>query len=235
MIPSVNFRNSFNLVSANVEINALRHIKDRGCRNDILCYVDHFIDFSRQTVCIITEKFPKEGSPAPTLASFMSTLGKNSLSFSQYVTIVKNILDAFAYLHSINVFHNDVKPTNILISPSDLAIHVIDFGSACMERYCISTKSEGYFHPKGKVLESGSYGRNASKNLDIYALAVVFEQLLKTVDLKTANSYPSPFLNILNYLRLMQNIDINDTSLTLQNVLEGLEDKPKKRLSKLFR
>lgn len=234
MIPSVNFRNSFNLVSANVEINALRHIKDRGCRNDILCYVDHFIDFSRQTVCIITEKFPKEGPPAPTLASFISTLGKNSLSVSQYISIVKNILDAFAYLHSINVFHNDVKPTNILISPTALEIHVIDFGSACMERYCISTKSEGYFHPKGKVLESGSYGRNASKNLDIYALAVVFEQLLKIVDLTTANPYPSAFLNILNSTRLMQKIDINDTSISLQNVLDGIEDKPKKRLSKLF-
>jgi hypothetical protein len=103
-----------------------------------------------------------------------------------------------------------------------------------MERYCISTKSEGYYHPKVNVLESGSYGRNSSKNLDIYALAVVFEQLLKIVDLTTANPYPSAFLNILNSTRLMQKIDINDTSISLQNVLDGIEDKPKKRLSKLF-
>lgn len=234
MIPAVNFRNSFNLISANVEINALQHIKDNGCRNDILCYVDHFIDFRKQTVCIITEKFPKQGQLAPTLESFMAAITNNSLSVAQFITVVKNILNAFAYLHSINIFHNDIKPANILISPTDLSIHVIDFGSACLNRYCISTKSEGYFHPKANVLESGAYGRNSSKNLDIYALGIVFEQILKLVDLKTADSYPTAFLNILNFIRLMQKIDINDTTLTLQFILDNINEKPKKRLSKLF-
>jgi len=104
-----------------------------------------------------------------------------------------------------------------------------------MERYCISTKSEGYYHPKGDALDSGSYGRNTSKNLDIYALGTLFEQLLRIVDLNTANSYPSVFLNILNLTRLMQNIDINDTSLILKSALDSIDEKPKKRLSKLFR
>lgn len=221
-LSSVNFKNHNNLISANLEVNALKYIKSNGCRKDILCYVDHFIDYNSETFCIITQKFPLEGPPAPTLDKFMS---KTVISIPTFLTIVQNILSAFSYLHSINVFHNDIKPSNILIDPQDnYSIHVIDFGSACMEKYCFASVSEGFLHPQSSTINT-DYGRKTTKNLDIYGLSVVLSKLVERIDGNGALS--NTVLVIVNIIRQMKNVDINDTGLTLKSILSHIAP-PKK-------
>lgn len=217
-LPSINFKNHNNLISANLEVNALKYIKSNGCRKDILCYVDHFIDYKAETICIVTDKFPLEGPPAPTLEKFMSN---TVITLNTFLTIMQNILSAFSYLHSINVFHNDIKPSNILIDPRDnYSIHVIDFGSACMERYCFGSISEGFLHPQSPSITT-DYGRKTTKNLDVYGLGIVLSQLAEHV--KGNETLSTPFLNILNIIRQMKNVDINDTDLTLQIIYDQIK------------
>jgi serine/threonine protein kinase len=229
-VSNLNSKNYLNLISAHIEINTLKYIKNVGCRHDIACYIDHFIDYKADSFCIITQKFPQQGDPAPTMNTWLSSLSDSLLSISQFTTLFLNILTAFSFLHSVHVFHNDIKPSNILIDVHrNFAIHVIDFGSSCTENYCISTKTDNYFHPQGNTLNTKSYGRRPSKNLDIYSLGILFNNLISSVDIASSTSIPNSFLVILNTIQHMKNININDTQLSLPSLLSQVQkslDKP---------
>jgi serine/threonine protein kinase len=176
------------LISANIEINVLKSIRAQGCRPDILCFVDSWVDYDKQAICIVTEKFPVEGSPAKTLDTYLNnTLENTTISQSHCLTIIKNILKAFAYLHAINVTHNDIKPANILIDGEDIC--VIDFGTACQERYCFPAGTRNYLQPDYRTLDKLSFGgRMKNTNLDIYSLGVIILELVDKIEPNDTNT-----------------------------------------------
>lgn len=194
-------KNHTNIISANIEINILKYIRAMSGyeRPDILTYIDDYIDYKNKSINIITlafisKKIIKDNMGndtidikiAPTLESFLKD---NIISFEDMLTIGYNILNAFDYLHSIDITHNDIKPANILINEGSLEIHVIDFGGACKDNYCIGLHSPAYDHPQSSYVYNNKIGgRNKNINLDIYSIGKVLEKLYDKVDLKLDNN-----------------------------------------------
>ena len=56
--------------------------------------------------------------------------GRKVLKEPQVKAIIKNLLEAVAYLHKNNIIHRDIKPANILVNNTDTLndIHLTDFG-----------------------------------------------------------------------------------------------------------
>jgi serine/threonine protein kinase len=105
-------------------------------------------------------------------------------SVVQVLTILKGIFDALAYMHSRGILHRDIKDDNVIASPSDNHIFLIDFG------YCKGTGQPndvasfwnvgaGRYSPPKKL----EHPANADPSHDIFAVGVLGYLLL-------TNQYP---------------------------------------------
>jgi len=96
-------------------------------------------------------------------------------------SIVLQVADAIAYLHSIRYLHKDVKPDNVLVDRQN-QVRIIDFGLA--ERIG-EKKSFLSFWPSRKVKGTRLYmspeqirGENLDVRTDIYSFGVLLYELL---------------------------------------------------------
>lgn len=208
-----------NIISGNIEINILKYIQDRGgCdRRDIACYVDDFINYDYKTISIVTLPFMSNNRPAPTLENMFDKSSKKRILLKNSFKIALNILYAFEFLHSIGITHNDIKPANILIDENTFDIHVIDFGGACKDKYCMGLGTMGYVHKDSDKLNT-SYGKRFNKNLDIYSLGKVLNLLFNMYSDKSSCKNFSPELD--NTIQSMLNIDINNTDIDIFNIIQ---------------
>ena len=94
------------------------------------------------SICLIMEAFNNFS-----LAEYLKMVSRNNSEKSgkkekkkipeaKAKIIMGQILNAFAYLHSQNIVHRDVKLENVLISAKDMKIKLIDFGFSLMEHDC---------------------------------------------------------------------------------------------------
>ena len=60
-------------------------------------------------------------------------------SVNDIVTLFTQLIDILAYIHTINIVHNDLKPENIIWGDNN-KIYLIDFGSAAFSNITGSTK-----------------------------------------------------------------------------------------------
>lgn len=96
--------------------------------------------------------------------------------------IILDICNALDYLHSVNIIHRDVKPSNIIITPEKRAV-LIDFSAAKImvggqDKDTYNLGTVGYAAPE----QYGVY--HSSPPTDIYALGVMFNELI-------CNAHPS--------------------------------------------
>ncbi|MFZ1389594.1 MAG: RDD family protein [Thiolinea sp.] len=93
------------------------------------------------------------------------------LSYSEIINFFIPVLDGLRFLHKNNIFHLDIKPSNIFISYEQPPIHyLIDFGSAYFSEYSnkISTKhASKTFSPPEFYDDANNFGDSKS---DVYAL-----------------------------------------------------------------
>ena len=95
------------------------------------------------------------------------------------IPMMEQILEAFAYAHSLGIVHRDIKPSNIIITKND-EIKILDFGIA-------KVLSEG----GNKLTKTGTQmgtvfymspeqvkGKDVDSRSDIYSLGVTFFQML---------------------------------------------------------
>ncbi|MDR1722423.1 MAG: protein kinase [Tannerella sp.] len=105
-------------------------------------------------------------------AAVQQTAGKR-LEYDVAVNYILQISDAVEFVHAKNILHRDIKPDNIIITPSNQAI-LIDFGSArdfeddrTIDHSVIITPGYAPFEQYSKIARRGSY-------TDIYALGATF-------------------------------------------------------------
>ena len=110
-----------------------------------------------------------------TLKELISRRG--SLDKYEAVSIMEQLIKALAKAHENQVIHRDIKPQNILVQ-ADGTVKITDFGIALAEDALQLTKSDSVLGSVHYLAPECSRGEGASVQSDIYALGVVFYELL---------------------------------------------------------
>ncbi|KAF9785789.1 kinase-like domain-containing protein [Thelephora terrestris] len=93
----------------------------------------------------------------------------------QMKQIILQICDAVDFIHSKGVFHKDIKPQNILISPDGWKVFLCDFGLATdMRTDCRGEGTKSYMSPE-LLQEQGFY---CPQRADVWALGVTILDML---------------------------------------------------------
>lgn len=100
-----------------------------------------------------------------------------SLSYGDYLAIIRQVRDALAYIHSNGIVHLDLKPANILLGRNG-RVKVGDFGIAAMVWDSIAGgEAVGHSHlgtPRFMAPEQHQRAAVLDARTDIYALAVTY-------------------------------------------------------------
>ena len=144
----------------------------------IIRYHDSYFDSDSNTFWLLMEFFP-----AVTLLQLLKET-QSPMSESQIKSIMHQLIEGVAYLHSLNICHRDLNLENILISLKDFSIRLIDFGiSKCLDsenRIMLSPVGDANYRPP-ELLDGGSY----SINSDVWQLGLIFAQIVKRKKLST--------------------------------------------------
>lgn len=162
------------------------------------------------------------------------------LSEVQVVEILKDVLQALAFIHKHNVIHRDIKPSNIIRSKEDGLLVLIDFGAVKQmqetEDQTIAIGTRGYAPPE-------QFHGRPRPNSDIYALGMIGiqaltgispQQLIEERDQKTDNLIWRHLANVGDELAAVLNKMVEyHGSDRYQSANEVLEDLNRIDLSKL--
>jgi serine/threonine protein kinase len=94
------------------------------------------------------------------------------------VKVVRSLLDAVAYLHSLNIAHRDLKPTNLLLKSvdDDSDVKIADFGLSKIlgENALMQTACGTPIYVAPEVLSGEAYERE----VDLWSIGVIMYILL---------------------------------------------------------
>lgn len=102
---------------------------------------------------------------------------RGALDKYEAVSIMEQLTSALIKAHENNVIHRDIKPQNILVK-DDGTVKITDFGIALAGDALQLTKSDSVLGSVHYMAPECSRGEGASVQSDIYALGVVFYELL---------------------------------------------------------
>jgi CHASE2 domain-containing sensor protein/tRNA A-37 threonylcarbamoyl transferase component Bud32 len=99
----------------------------------------------------------------------------------QVMQLVQDVLEILLFIHSHNVIHRDIKPTNMIRRASDHRVVLIDFGAVKQmqpqessnpeEEYTVAVGTRGYAPPE-------QYAGHPNFSSDLYALGMIGIQAL---------------------------------------------------------
>lgn len=110
-----------------------------------------------------------------TLKQLISKRG--ALDKQESVDIMKQLVSAMVHAHKNNVVHRDIKPQNILIK-DDGTVKLSDFGIALAQNAAQLTQADAVLGSVHYLAPELARGEPASEQSDIYALGIVFYELL---------------------------------------------------------
>lgn len=152
------------------EIAILKKIAKYGCKANLLCFVEYYLDYEKQRMYIVTDVFEN----SMTLRKFIDKYQKCNKIINTYklLKIMKGLLKAIVYLHKLGIAHADLKPENIIINDK-LEVQIIDFGISCTKN-CIVLGTLLYQSPELIRISKTEVSVNLLKRGDIFSLGMVF-------------------------------------------------------------
>ncbi|MDM8515429.1 AAA family ATPase [Desulfobacterales bacterium HSG16] len=131
------------------------------------------------SLAMIMEDFGGESLKSLKITNRLKSCGKNPEDF---LLIAIKISDIIGKIHSHNIIHKDINPSNIVFNPATGKVKIIDFGiSTALARENPIIKSpdlmEGtleYISPE----QTGRMNRSLDYRTDFYSLGVTFYELL---------------------------------------------------------
>lgn len=102
---------------------------------------------------------------------------RGALETVEAVAIMKQLVSAVAHAHENNIIHRDIKPQNVLIK-DDGTVKITDFGIALAHDSVQLTQSDSVLGSAHYIAPETTRGESATVQIDIYALGIVFYELL---------------------------------------------------------
>lgn len=190
------------------EYKILKILSEEGCRSDILCYEDFFMDPTNKYMYLITDYIQGLNLQEQIGNIFDTVPYEQALNI--IYTIVIKILDALVFVHKHGFIHADIKPDNILVyivGGQDYQPILIDFGLSCLNNVqCTTRGSPIYISPESFV------SQKLSEKSDIWSLGITFYEIL------VGNPYP----NVINLQQLYKTL-LNQPKLTFNTSLPKLD------------
>lgn len=164
----------FHLQMLNKEMEVLMQLQHPGIvdcmgMENLADYTDNEGRLISVGPCIILEYIDGE-----TLAE--SLQNKSSIANFQS-SIIEELLDALAYMHSAGITHRDLKPSNIMLTHNGQHVKIIDFSLADTDSHAILKQPSGtrkYISPEQATSTTPDI-RN-----DIYSLGIILDEILNS-------------------------------------------------------
>lgn len=102
---------------------------------------------------------------------------RGALDKTEAVDIMKQLVSAVAHAHEKNIIHRDIKPQNVLVK-DDGTVKITDFGIAVAYDSVQLTQSDSVLGSAHYIAPETTRGESATVQVDIYALGIVFYELL---------------------------------------------------------
>lgn len=103
---------------------------------------------------------------------------RGALHYIEAIDIMKQVVSATALAHSMGIVHRDLKPQNILVTDSGI-VKIADFGIASIQSLSQVTQTDTIMGSLHYLAPEIARGEKATPQSDIYALGVVFYELLR--------------------------------------------------------
>lgn len=159
-------------VAENLKEAQLGHKLDH--KNVVHVQYADVVQLGGASVVIIAMDFHPGGSIVGQLNS------SNFLSITQSLRIVTDILRGLEYLHEQDLYHNDIKPSNILLGPRREGV-LTDYGISCLSQGLQPAPA-----PNAYVLhrapETGVHN-NISVQTDVYQVGLTLFRLINGISL----------------------------------------------------
>lgn len=114
--------------------------------------------------------------PGTTLKELV--LKRGALHVMEAIDIMKQVLSGTARAHQMGIIHRDLKPQNILVTDSGVA-KIADFGIASISSVSHFTQTDVIMGSLHYLAPELARGEKATVQSDIYALGIVFYELLR--------------------------------------------------------
>jgi serine/threonine protein kinase len=99
------------------------------------------------------------------------------LDEGERLRLFERILEPVAFAHAHGVIHRDLKPSNVMLL-QDGTVKVMDFGIARARRFDGLTATGAFLGTPDYLAPEAIEGRGAEPRSDLYALGVIFFELL---------------------------------------------------------